>query len=107
MSTTISISLVPGPVVVLADHFQVALLFEILLMLLLRRVAEQSPFVVSVVAGHDAAVVSFRAFVRIGAKTYGEGEGRSKKEAEQQAAEAAWNAISESLAPRHSPEAPD
>jgi ribonuclease III len=40
---------------------------------------------------------SFRAFVRIGAKTYGEGEGRSKKEAEQQAAEAAWNAISDGL----------
>jgi ribonuclease-3 len=40
---------------------------------------------------------SFRAFVRIGARTYGEGEGRSKKEAEQQAAEAAWNAISEGL----------
>jgi ribonuclease III len=40
---------------------------------------------------------SFRAFVRIGAQTYGEGEGRSKKEAEQQAAEAAWNAISEGL----------
>jgi ribonuclease III len=41
---------------------------------------------------------SFRAFVRIGARTYGEGEGRSKKEAEQQAAEAAWNAITEGLA---------
>ena len=41
---------------------------------------------------------SFRAFVRIGAQTYGEGEGRSKKEAEQQAAEAAWTAISEGLA---------
>jgi ribonuclease-3 len=40
---------------------------------------------------------SFRAFVRIGARTFGEGEGRSKKEAEQQAAEAAWNAISEGL----------
>jgi ribonuclease III len=40
---------------------------------------------------------SFRAFVRIGARTYGEGEGRSKKEAEQQAAEAAWNAITEGL----------
>jgi ribonuclease-3 len=40
---------------------------------------------------------SFRATVRIGAHTYGEGEGRSKKEAEQQAAEAAWNAISGSL----------
>jgi ribonuclease III len=44
---------------------------------------------------------SFRAFVRIGAETYGEGEGRSKKEAEQQAAEAAWNAISERLAARN------
>jgi ribonuclease-3 len=40
---------------------------------------------------------SFRASVRIGAQTYGEGEGRSKKEAEQQAAEAAWTAISASL----------
>jgi ribonuclease III len=36
---------------------------------------------------------SFRATVRIGSHPYGEGEGRSKKEAEQQAAEAAWNAI--------------
>jgi ribonuclease III len=41
---------------------------------------------------------SFRAFVRIGTETYGEGEGRSKKEAEQQAAEAAWTAITEGLA---------
>jgi len=41
---------------------------------------------------------SFRAFVRIGTQTYGEGEGRSKKEAEQQAAEAAWTAITERLA---------
>jgi ribonuclease-3 len=40
---------------------------------------------------------SFRAVARIGAQTYGEGEGRSKKEAEQQAAEAAWTAISERL----------
>jgi len=40
---------------------------------------------------------SFRAFVRIGSQTYGEGEGRSKKEAEQQAAEAAWNSISERI----------
>jgi ribonuclease-3 len=40
----------------------------------------------------------FKAHVRIGAQTYGEGEGRSKKEAEQQAAEAAWNAITEGLA---------
>src|SRR5271170_1538149 len=39
---------------------------------------------------------SFRASVRIGGSTYGEGEGRSKKEAEQQAAEAAWNAITQS-----------
>jgi ribonuclease-3 len=36
---------------------------------------------------------SFRASVRIGGRTYGEGEGRSKKEAEQQAAEAAWTSI--------------
>jgi ribonuclease-3 len=41
---------------------------------------------------------SFRAFVRIGSKTYGEGEGRSKKEAEQQAAEAAWTAITDARA---------
>jgi len=38
---------------------------------------------------------SFRAWVRIGGRTYGEGEGHSKKEAEQQAAEAAWTSISE------------
>jgi ribonuclease III len=37
----------------------------------------------------------FRASVRIGGRSYGEGEGRSKKEAEQQAAEAAWTLISE------------
>ncbi len=36
---------------------------------------------------------SFRASVMIGGRTYGEGEGRSKKEAEQQAAEAAWTRI--------------
>ncbi len=41
---------------------------------------------------------SFHAFVRIGTRTYGEGEGRSKKEAEQQAAEAAWTAITADLA---------
>jgi ribonuclease III len=41
---------------------------------------------------------SFRASVRIGGRTYGEGEGRSKKEAEQQAAEAAWNSITECAA---------
>ena len=37
---------------------------------------------------------SFRATVRIAGRTYGEGEGRSKKEAEQQAAEAAYTSIS-------------
>ena len=36
---------------------------------------------------------SFRATVRVGGHVYGTGEGRSKKEAEQQAAETAWNAI--------------
>jgi ribonuclease-3 len=36
---------------------------------------------------------SFRAVVRIGGRDLGSGSGRSKKDAEQQAAEAAWNAI--------------
>jgi len=36
---------------------------------------------------------SFTATVRVGGQEYGQGAGRSKKEAEQQAAEAAWNAI--------------
>jgi ribonuclease III len=36
---------------------------------------------------------SFRAVVRIGGRELGSGSGRSKKEAEQQAAEAAWHAI--------------
>ncbi|MBO0831077.1 MAG: ribonuclease III, partial [Actinobacteria bacterium] len=40
----------------------------------------------------------FRAYVRIGSQTFGQGEGRSKKEAEQQAAEAAWTAITEGQA---------
>jgi len=40
---------------------------------------------------------SFRAVARIGGQIYGEGEGRSKKEAEQQAAELAWTAIREGL----------
>ncbi|MBO0771128.1 MAG: ribonuclease III [Actinobacteria bacterium] len=39
---------------------------------------------------------SFRASVTVGGHTYGSGSGRSKKEAEQQAAEAAWLAISSS-----------
>jgi ribonuclease III len=43
---------------------------------------------------------SFRASVRIGGRAYGEGEGHSKKEAEQQAAEAAWTSISEALSAR-------
>jgi ribonuclease-3 len=36
---------------------------------------------------------TFRAFVRVGEARYGDGTGRSKKEAEQQAAAAAWEAI--------------
>ncbi len=36
---------------------------------------------------------SFTAVVRVGGEAYGSGSGRSKKEAEQQAAEAAWNRI--------------
>ncbi len=36
---------------------------------------------------------SFRAVVRVGGKVYGSGAGRSKKEAEQEAAEVAWRAI--------------
>ncbi len=42
---------------------------------------------------------SFRASVRIGGRTYGSGEGRSKKEAEQQAAETAWNLITQESFP--------
>ncbi|MEU3165337.1 ribonuclease III [Streptosporangium sp. NPDC006930] len=38
---------------------------------------------------------SFTAVVRVGGEAYGSGAGRSKKEAEQQAAEAAWNRIRE------------
>jgi ribonuclease III len=37
---------------------------------------------------------SFRAAARIGGEIWAEGEGRTKKEAEQQAAEAAWTALS-------------
>jgi ribonuclease III len=37
---------------------------------------------------------SFRAVARVGGQMWGEGEGRTKKEAEQQAAEAAWTALS-------------
>jgi ribonuclease III len=41
---------------------------------------------------------SFRATVKVGGKILGSGEGRSKKAAEQQAAEAAWMAISATAA---------
>ena len=41
---------------------------------------------------------SFRAFVLVGGEVLGTGEGRSKKAAEQQAAEAAWMAISARIA---------
>ena len=43
---------------------------------------------------------TFRASVAVGGVEYGRGEGRSKKEAEQQAAEAAWTAIRERSATR-------
>ncbi|WP_329519862.1 ribonuclease III [Spirillospora sp. NBC_01491] len=45
---------------------------------------------------------TFRASVRVAGTTYGAGEGRSKKEAEQHAAEAAWNAIREIVVARDS-----
>jgi ribonuclease-3 len=45
----------------------------------------------------------FRASVWVGGRSYGTGEGHSKKEAEQQAAEAAWTAISNG----HASAAPD
>jgi ribonuclease III len=47
---------------------------------------------------------TFRAFVRIGGEVQGEGTGRSKKEAEQQAAEAAWHAISAQPPPGGQPQ---
>src|SRR5580692_6558911 len=42
---------------------------------------------------------SFRAVVRVGGRVLGSGEGHTKKEAEQHAAEAAWNAINTESAP--------
>ena len=48
---------------------------------------------------------SFTAVVRVGGEAYGSGSGRSKKEAEQQAAEAAWNAIRGPTRPRPDAEA--
>jgi ribonuclease III len=52
---------------------------------------------------------SFRAVVRVGGRELGSGVGRTKKEAEQHAAEAAWKAISaESAGPgRDGPDDPD
>jgi ribonuclease III len=50
---------------------------------------------------------SFRAVAKIGDRIYGEGEGRSKKEAEQQAAELAWNAIRAGLAAEAANRGPD
>ena len=48
---------------------------------------------------------SFRAAVRVGGRVLGSGQGRTKKEAEQHAAEAAWTAINaESAAPQNEPE---
>jgi ribonuclease III len=41
---------------------------------------------------------SFRAVVRVGGRVLGSGQGRTKKEAEQHAAEAAWNTISAEIA---------
>jgi ribonuclease III len=50
---------------------------------------------------------SFRAVARVGGQAYGEGEGRTKKEAEQQAAEAAWTAISERVSSASFPDGAD
>ena len=53
---------------------------------------------------------SFRAVVRVGGRELGSGAGRTKKEAEQQAAAAAWNTLSaESAGPQAGPhtEPPD
>ena len=47
---------------------------------------------------------SFRAVVRVGGQICGTGEGRSKKEAEQQAAEAAWTTISAAPSSAPSPD---
>ncbi len=49
---------------------------------------------------------TFRALVRLGGRAYGSGEGHSKKEAEQQAAEAAWQAISNGEPPMDGPTTP-
>jgi ribonuclease-3 len=49
---------------------------------------------------------SFRAVVRVGGRILGSGEGRSKKEAEQHAAEAAWNTITVETGGQPGPDAP-
>jgi len=48
---------------------------------------------------------SFRAVVRVGGRVLGSGQGRTKKEAEQQAAEAAWNALNAESGPNGGPTA--
>ncbi len=50
---------------------------------------------------------SFRAVVKVGGRVLGSGEGRTKKAAEQQAAEAAWNAITAESAGRPRPAGDD
>jgi ribonuclease III len=49
---------------------------------------------------------SFRATVRVGGRVLGSGEGRSKKEAEQHAAEAAWKTITAEAAGRRHDDPP-
>ena len=46
---------------------------------------------------------SFRAVVRVGGQVLGSGQGRTKKEAEQQAAEAAWTALNAESGPVDGP----
>jgi ribonuclease-3 len=53
---------------------------------------DTSPIYVVVDEGPDHAK-RFFASVRIGARTYGGGEGRSKKQAEQAVAKLAWEAL--------------
>jgi ribonuclease-3 len=48
---------------------------------------------------------TFMASVKVGPRTYGAGEGRSKKEAEQKAAEAAWTEIREQVLAAAEPDA--
>jgi ribonuclease-3 len=48
---------------------------------------------------------TFMASVKVGPRTYGAGEGRSKKEAEQKAAESAWTEIREQVLAAQEPDA--